>query len=396
MLTGQDRSGPRALVYLGPGTLAGIPSESVTFLSDEGLQCLAMLDVHSEVGDWLARSFPDRAYVLLTSLEEGLQLRTEANFCLLFTAEHAQEIADWLECREEHTGTLLVPGGLDLRREITTWELALLYDLTVTLRRECPWDRAQTLESIMRYTLEETYELLDAVLRSSREAGAGDAVCGELGDLLFQVYFLTRVAEEMGWFTLARVARDIRVKLVRRHPHIFADGPARTAEDVRRTWDHIKRHVEGRSGVFHHVPDALPSLLYAQKLQARAAEVGFDWPDALGPLEKVDEELEELRRELECGAPAAVQNEVGDVLFALVNVARKLRVDPEIALREASNRFKERVNRAVELASHDGLDWSSLSLDDQECYYQKAKEALSNVDVPSSCAQEDIGAHEDT
>src|SRR5665648_14606 len=178
------------------------------------------------------------------------------------------------------------PAGLvepASRRDSVLAELAALYDLTATLRRECPWDRAQTQADIVAYTLEETYELIDAVRgRGGAPPGAdvptsANLVCGELGDLLFQVYFLACVAEEAGWYDLGHVAAGIREKLVRRHPHIFGDAEAETPDEVRRTWDDIKRHTEGREGIFHEVPQALSAPLFAQKLQQRAATVGFDW-----------------------------------------------------------------------------------------------------------------------
>ena len=283
----------------------------------------------------------------------------------------------------------LVPRGIDLTREAVMYELALLYDLTTVLRVECPWDRDQTQASIVRYTLEETYELVDAVARGTADgedgatADDGD-VMGELGDLLFQVYFLAVVAQQEERYDLGHVAAGIRRKLVRRHPHIFGDTDAPTADDVKRNWDQIKRHTEGRVGIFHEVPDALASPLLAQKLQARAAEVGFDWPDAGGPLLKVDEELQELRSELARGTAAAppaggvdgVAAELGDLLFAVVNVARKLKVDPELALRAAAGRFRARVEAAAELAEGEGHVWSSLDLDEQEQYYQRAKADL--------------------
>ncbi|NLE73147.1 MAG: nucleoside triphosphate pyrophosphohydrolase [Actinobacteria bacterium] len=285
----------------------------------------------------------------------------------------------------------LVPAGIDLTREAVVHELALLYDLMAVLRAECPWDRAQTQASIVRYTLEETYELVDAVNQYQEAEGGSEStadtdVMGELGDLLFQVYFLAVVAQEEQRYDLGEVAAGIRDKLVRRHPHVFADIDAPTADDVRRNWDQIKRHTEGREGIFHEVPEALSSPLLAQKLQSRAAEVGFDWPDARGPLLKVDEELQELRLELEQSpeSPAPgmgderVAAELGDLLFAVVNVARKLKVDPELALRTASKKFRVRVEVAAELAEAEGHVWSSLDLNRQEEYYQRAKADLAS------------------
>jgi len=294
---------------------------------------------------------------------------------------------------------------VDLVREALGWEMGQLQDLTLLLRQECPWDRKQTRQSIVRYTLEETYELVDAVERQAAwaagaAAGAGvdvpavadEDVRGELGDLLFQVYFLAAVSQESGGYDLGQVARGIHHKLVRRHPHIFGETVADTAEQVKVNWDQIKRHTEGREGIFHHIPASFPALLLAQKLQARAAEVGFDWPDAYGPLEKVREEQRELEEELQARSsslrteghpaqpPLRVAEEMGDVLFALVNLARKLKVDPELALRAASLRFRERVSGAEILAAEAGEEFAGLGLERQEEYYQQAKQRLQERD----------------
>ena len=251
-------------------------------------------------------------------------------------------------------------------------ELARLYDLTGRLRRECPWDRKQTQESIIAYTLEETYELADTI--RERETRGDAAVCGELGDLLFQVYFLACVAEEQGLYDLGDVAVGIQAKLIRRHPHIFGDANADTPEEVRKTWDAIKRDAEGREGIFHDVPEAFPSTLLAQKLQQRAAAVGFDWEHTPDILDKIKEETGEVEQELTTGGDRdRLAEEVGDLLFAVVNLARRSRVDPELALRGAALRFRERVEAAARAAGDEGLMFEKMGLDEQEVYYQRAK-----------------------
>jgi XTP/dITP diphosphohydrolase/tetrapyrrole methylase family protein/MazG family protein/ATP diphosphatase len=254
-----------------------------------------------------------------------------------------------------------------------------LQELTRRLRRECPWDREQTERTIVPHTVEEAYEVADAAL-----AGDAAALHGELGDLLFQVYFLALLLDEREAGDLESVSRDVHAKLVRRHPHVFGEAEARTAARVRERWEALKTEQEGREGVFHDVPEALPALLHARKVQRRAAAVGYDWPDLRGPLAKVREELDELVAEIErAGAPApetepdaAVAHEVGDLLFTAVNVARRLNVDPELALRQTARRFVERVELAVELASEAGVDWRSLGPDAQDGYYEQAKAAL--------------------
>jgi XTP/dITP diphosphohydrolase/tetrapyrrole methylase family protein/MazG family protein/ATP diphosphatase len=252
-----------------------------------------------------------------------------------------------------------------------------LQELTRRLRRDCPWDREQTALTIVPHTVEEAYEVADAAI-----SGDDAELEGELGDLLFQVYFLSLLLEEQGRSDLESVARGVHEKLVRRHPHVFGTGDADTAGRVRERWEEIKTAQEGREGIFHDVPEALPALLQARKVQRRAAVSGYDWPDLAGPLAKVTEELDELGAALEAaGEPApeteadpAVFHELGDVLFTIVNVARRLNVDPELALRGTTRRFVARVERAAELAEAAGEDWRALSLEDQDAYYDRAKE----------------------
>jgi len=254
-----------------------------------------------------------------------------------------------------------------------------LQELTRRLRRDCPWDREQTARTIAPHTVEEAYEVADAAL-----AGDDESLRGELGDLLFQVYFLSLLLEERGAGDLEAVARELHAKLVRRHPHVFGDAEAATAGRVRERWDELKTESEGRSGIFHDVPGALPSLVRARKVQRRAAAVGYDWPDLAGPLEKLREESGELEHAIreapqprpETEPDELVQHEVGDVLFTLVNVARRLNVDPELALRAATDRFVTRVELASELAAEREEDWRALDLDAQDRYYEQAKEAL--------------------
>jgi MazG family protein len=253
-----------------------------------------------------------------------------------------------------------------------------LQQLTERLRSECPWDREQTARTIVPHTVEEAYEVADAALADDRVK-----LLDELGDLLFQVYFLALLLQEEGAGDLERVARRVHDKLVRRHPHVFGEVEARTAGRVRENWERIKREQEEREGVFHDVPRALPSLLYARKVQRRARAVGFEYRDVGGALADLEDELRELREAVSAaGEPppetepdAHVFEELGDVLFAAVNVARRLNVDPELALRAMSDRFVARVERAEQLAAVEGKRWTELDLDEQDSYFDRAKGA---------------------
>jgi MazG family protein len=238
-----------------------------------------------------------------------------------------------------------------------------LQRLTERLRRDCPWDREQTAATIAPHTVEESYEVADAAL-----AGDDAKLLDELGDLLFQVYFLSLLLEERGAGDLGQVARGVHEKLVRRHPHVFGDVEARTADRVRSNWERIKREQEGREGIFHDVGEVLPGLLYARKIQQRAKAAGFEYPDLAGAMADLADELRELEEE-----PSG--SELGDVLFAAVNVARRLEVDPELEVRQAAKRFRRRVEVAAELATSDGKDWTTLPLDEQDAYFDRAKEA---------------------
>ena len=250
-----------------------------------------------------------------------------------------------------------------------------LDDLTRVLRAECPWDRDQDERSIVPHTVEEAYELADA-------ANAGDdaKLLDELGDVLFQVHFLALLLEERGAGDLAQVAEHTRQKLIYRHPHIFPPeqlqseleeklGEVTDSASVLRNWDAIKATEPGREpGIFGEVPENLPGPLYARKVQRRAATSGFDFEHV--PYDAVEGELEELR---EAPDREAAFHEVGDVLFAAVNVARKLKVDPELALRAAADRFRGRVQGAADLAADDGAAWEDLGPDAQLSYYARAR-----------------------
>ena len=209
----------------------------------------------------------------------------------------------------------------------------------------CPWDREQTFDSIMPYTLEETYEVFDAI-----ERRAWPELKDELGDLLLQVLFYAEMAGEAGYFTLSAVAENLSEKLIRRHPHVFGDVTAADANAVLRNWEQIKREEKSAKeapekpvSMLEDIPRSMPAMLEARKLGSRAAKVGFDWPSVEGLFEKLAEETHELREELADGAKGErVEEELGDLLFTAVNLARHLKVDPEFALRKTNAKFRQR------------------------------------------------------
>ena len=232
----------------------------------------------------------------------------------------------------------------------------------------CEWDTAQNFSSIAPYTIEEAYEVADAIERSDMQD-----LRGELGDLLFQVVFHARMAEEAGDFSFEDVACDICDKMEARHPHIFGDEGGVMGE---RRWEDIKaneRKALGSTSAVDGVALALPALLRSHKLQKRAARVGFEWPDINGPIEKLNEELEELSR---AGTQKDRVMEAGDVLFVAVNIVRRYGVDPEEALRAANAKFERRFKKMEELSQTDGEEFSALELDMQEQYWQRAKKEI--------------------
>ncbi len=254
-------------------------------------------------------------------------------------------------------------------------QLRRLLDVMARLRDPeagCPWDRAQTFASIAPYTIEEAYEVADAIARRD-DAALQD----ELGDLLLQVVYHARMAEEAGLFAFADVARSIADKMVRRHPHVFGpDVASGTAAGGPEAWEAHKlaeRAARAETGTLAGVPLALPALVRAQKIAARAARVGFDWPDAATVLEKLAEETAELRAELPGADPARLADEVGDMLFVLANLARKLDLDPEACLRGANRKFSDRFTSVEQRLASEGKTPAGATLAEMEAHWQAVK-----------------------
>ena len=241
----------------------------------------------------------------------------------------------------------------------------------------CPWDREQDFSTIIPYTIEEAYEVADAVAR-----GDMDELKNELGDLLLQVVFHAQMASELGHFNLDDVADGLVNKMVSRHPHVFGDNEERTAESQALAWEEIKaaeRKAKGKDAlsksVLADVALALPALMRAEKLQKRAARVGFDWPDTDGVLEKIVEEAEEVAGAAASGDMDAIEDEMGDLLFAVTNLSRKLGIDPEVALRRTNDKFTRRFMSIEASAQETGNDIADMTLDEMESLWVAAKHA---------------------
>jgi MazG family protein len=235
----------------------------------------------------------------------------------------------------------------------------------------CPWDREQTLETLVPYLVEETYEVVDALADGSPEDHRE-----ELGDLLLQIVFQSELRFNEGRFGIDDVARGIVTKLVRRHPHVFGDVRVSGADDVLSNWAKLKaeeKAEKGKHGALHGIPRSAPALLRATRAGEKASAVGFDWPDADGPRAKIDEELRELDEARQSGDRAALQHELGDTLLAIVNLGRKLGLDPESALRQANDRFERRFRYIEDALAAEGRKMREASLAEQDRLWDEAK-----------------------
>ncbi|HEY2572412.1 MAG TPA: nucleoside triphosphate pyrophosphohydrolase [Verrucomicrobiaceae bacterium] len=234
----------------------------------------------------------------------------------------------------------------------------------------CPWDAEQTHESLIPHLIEEAYEVAEA-------ARSGDMthLKEELGDLLLQPVFHAEIASESGAFTLDDIARDITEKLIRRHPHVFGDAKVEDSAGVLKQWDEIKRTEKGTQteSILHGVSKGLPSLIRAQKLQRKAAKVGFDWPEAAPVLEKIREEADEITQAIAQKDQTAIEEEVGDLLFSVVNLARKLGVEAEVALARANEKFTARFQKLEERVEARGKKFSEMSLAEMDAVWDEVK-----------------------
>ncbi len=244
------------------------------------------------------------------------------------------------------------------------------------LREKCPWDRKQTLQSLRHLTIEETYELADAILNNDL-AGVRE----EIGDLMLHMVFYAKIASEQGAFDIADALHAVCDKLVARHPHIYGDVQVDNEEDVKRNWEQLKLR-EGKRSLLSGVPNSLPAIIKAYRMQEKASQVGFDWDNAAQCWEKIQEEVVELRHNVQNGAPIReIEEELGDLLFALVNYARQLGIEPEAALERANRKFKSRFEYLETNATRPLIE---MSLEEMDALWEEAKKREKAPPITSS------------
>jgi tetrapyrrole methylase family protein/MazG family protein len=250
-------------------------------------------------------------------------------------------------------------------------EFAKLVETVAVLRGPggCPWDREQTHDSLKKFTIEETYEVVEAV-----DSGNPEKLKDELGDFILQALMYAEIANESGDFNIGDVCKVLREKLLRRHPHVFADVEVSGVDDVLHNWEQIKRtEYEHRTSALDGVPKSLPALMRAAKISKKAAKTGFDWPDVRSIVDKLKEETRELEEALDKGNAEEVKHEIGDLLFTVVNIARFQEIDPEEAMRDQLARFVQRFNAIEDKARESGQDIHDMTLEEMDRIWDEAK-----------------------
>jgi MazG family protein len=242
-----------------------------------------------------------------------------------------------------------------------------LVEIMDTLREKCPWDKKQTIQSLRSNTIEELYELIDAIIDEDWEG-----IKEELGDILLHVLFYAKIGTEQGHFTLQDSIEAISKKLIHRHPHIYGEVKVQDEEEVKRNWEQLKLQ-EGKTSLLAGVPNSLPAMVKAFRIQQKVKQVGFEWENKEQVWDKVEEEIGELKAEIEANDPDKMEAEFGDVLFSMINYARFLNIDPESALEKTNKKFKHRFELMESYAKENGLDLAKLSLNEKEAIWQSMK-----------------------
>ncbi len=244
-----------------------------------------------------------------------------------------------------------------------------LVEIMDTLREKCPWDQKQTIHSLRSNTIEELYELVDSIVEED-----WDGIKEELGDIMLHVLFYAKIGNEKGKFTLDEVMDGIAKKLIHRHPHIYGDVKVNNDEDVKRNWEQLKlQEGKGNKTILSGVPNSLPAMVKALRIQEKVKHVGFEWENKEQVWDKVEEEISELKAEIIANDQAKMEQEFGDVLFSMINYARFLNIDPETALEKTNKKFKHRFELMESYANEHGLDLAQMSLLEKETLWQKMK-----------------------
>ncbi len=254
-----------------------------------------------------------------------------------------------------------------MSQDITSQRFLELVEIMDTLREKCPWDKKQTIHTLRSNTIEELYELVDTIIEED-----WDGIKEELGDIMLHVLFYAKIGTEQGKFTLADVMEGIAKKLIHRHPHIYGDVKVQDEEEVKRNWEQLKLQ-EGKTSLLSGVPNSLPAIVKALRIQEKVKQVGFEWEHKEQVWDKVQEEMHELRVEVESNDKEKMEAEFGDVLFSMVNYARFLNIDPETALEKTNKKFKQRFELMESYAKDNGLDLVKLSLEEKEAIWVSIK-----------------------
>ena len=254
-----------------------------------------------------------------------------------------------------------------MNQELVSKRFLELVEIMDTLREQCPWDKKQTIHSLRSNTIEELYELVDSIMDED-----WDGIKEELGDIMLHVLFYAKIGSEQGKFTLDEVMEAIAKKLIHRHPHIYGDVKVENEDDVKRNWEQLKLQ-EGKKTILSGVPNSLPSMVKALRIQEKVKHVGFEWENIDQVWDKVEEEIGELKVEIAANDQAKMEQEFGDVLFSLINYARFLNIDPETALEKTNKKFKHRFELMEAHANKNGLDLAQMSLAEKEALWQSMK-----------------------
>ena len=256
-----------------------------------------------------------------------------------------------------------------MNKDLVSQRFLELVEIMDTLREQCPWDKKQTIHSLRSNTIEELYELVDSIVEED-----WDGIKEELGDIMLHVLFYAKIGNEQGKFTLDEVMEGIAKKLIHRHPHIYGDVKVENDDDVKRNWEQLKlQEGKGNKTILSGVPNSLPSMVKALRIQEKVKHVGFEWENKEQVWDKVEEEIGELKVEIEANNQEKMEQEFGDVLFSMINYARFLNIDPETALEKTNKKFKHRFELMESYAKEHGLDLAEMSLLEKEALWQKMK-----------------------